>query len=129
MDVVRGSISKNLPGSAFGHMTSSDDQLGDLRPTGAQAALGEITSVSGGDDNSRHGQFEWMVLSSYVAGRNVPGFGNGNWLFCHTDHGVSGNAGWDTFGAPAGMPHTSSEESQGSGTRGVRVRAGSRLSV
>lgn len=38
--------------------------------------------------------------------------------------GVSGDAGGATFGGPAGMPHTRSEESQGSRTRGARVRLG-----
>jgi len=64
------------------------------------------------------------ISAQTLTSRTFPGSGDGDWLFAIPIQGVSGDAGGTTFGRPAGMPHTRSEESQGSRTRGARIRAG-----
>jgi hypothetical protein len=57
----------------------------------------------------------WDTAKTFTS--RTPRARSGNWLFAIPIQGVSGDAGGATFGRPAGMPHTSSEESQGSRAR------------
>ncbi len=74
--------------------------VGDLMPSGAQAAVCELTLIPGVDGKGSEVSYELLVSAQTVTCRNFPGFGNGNWLFCHTDTGSQRNAGLATFGGP-----------------------------
>ena len=86
-------------------------------PSGAQAAVGELTSVLGGDDNEQTRSLKWMFSAQTFTSRNFPGSETGIGFLAIPIMVLAGTPA-DHLRRPAGMPHTSSEESQGSRARG-----------